>query len=331
MISIRESIADLERIDELQNALLECYRAALQAMAQYAVEFDDGATASYRKHVAALSGDLRGKPDAPRLFASRSVLRDELRDYRNKAAAFLGGLREELSGKAHALDLIVDAMATDDGDHEDRLRQSLASLRELADSPVASPIRTALATVSDRLEEGVEQIKRQNKLTIGQFRVEIQMLHSQVEALRAASSRSGCAYLNSRLEMETRISAVVETRKPFFLLLLSIRNLAPIEMQFGARARMDVMAAFTERAHKGMPDNAVFGRWSEAQFIGMIVADKAEATALATRLAQQLSEPCDSSENGQPPRPAPQVDVAVVDSSAGDIYEGLINNIDNYL
>jgi predicted component of type VI protein secretion system len=56
MISIRESIADLERIDELQNALLECYRAALQAMAQYAVEFDDGATASYRKHVAALSG-----------------------------------------------------------------------------------------------------------------------------------------------------------------------------------------------------------------------------------------------------------------------------------
>jgi GGDEF domain-containing protein len=259
------------------------------------------------------------------------VLRDELRDYRNKAAAFLGGLREELSGKAHALDLIVDAMATDDGDHEDRLRQSLASLRELADSPVASPIRTALATVSDRLEEGVEQIKRQNKITIGQFRVEIQMLHSQVEALRAASSRSGCAYLNSRLEMETRISAVVETRKPFFLLLLSIRNLAPIEMQFGARARMDVMAAFTERAHKGMPDNAVFGRWSEAQFIGMIVADKAEATALATRLAQQLSEPCDSSENGQPPRPAPQVDVAVVDSSAGDIYEGLINNIDNYL
>jgi hypothetical protein len=56
-----------------------------------------------------------------------------LRDYHNKAAAFLGGLREELSEKAHALDLIVDAMATDDG-HEGRLRQSLARLRDLSDS-----------------------------------------------------------------------------------------------------------------------------------------------------------------------------------------------------
>jgi hypothetical protein len=42
-----------------------------------------------------------------------------LRDYHNKAAAFL--------------DLIVDAMATDDG-HEGRLRQSLARLRDLSDS-----------------------------------------------------------------------------------------------------------------------------------------------------------------------------------------------------
>jgi GGDEF domain-containing protein len=331
MISIRASINDLERIDELQNASLECYRSALQAMAQYAVEFDDRATASYRQHVAAMSGDLHGKTDAPQLFASRSLLRDELRDYHDKAAAFLGGLREELSQKAHALDLLVDAMATDDGEHEDRLRQSLARLREVADSPAAVPIRTVLATVSDQLAQGVEQVKRQNKLTIGQFRVEIQMLHSQVEALRAASSRNGCAYLNSRLEMETRISAVVETRKPFSLLLLRIRNLALIEKQFGAQARVDIMAAFTERAHKGTPDHAVFGRWSEEQFIGMIEVDNAEAVALAKSLTQQISKPCASTENGKPPRPAPQVDVSIVDSSAGDIYEALINNVDNYL
>ena len=44
MLSIRESITDLERIDELHNASLECYHSALQATAQYAVGFDDGAT-----------------------------------------------------------------------------------------------------------------------------------------------------------------------------------------------------------------------------------------------------------------------------------------------
>ena len=72
MISIRESITDLERIDELNNdASLECYRSALQAMAQYAIEFDDSAAASCREHVAALSGDLPGEADAPLLCAAR--------------------------------------------------------------------------------------------------------------------------------------------------------------------------------------------------------------------------------------------------------------------
>jgi GGDEF domain-containing protein len=331
MISIRESITDLEKIGELHNASLECYHSALQAMAQYAVEFDDTAAASYRQRVAALSGDLRATADAPQLFASRSALRDELRDYRDKAAAFLVGLREELSGKARALDLIVDAMAADDGDHEDRLRHSLARLRELSDSPVASLIRTALAAVSGQLAEGIEQIKKQNKVTIGQFRIEIRMLHSQVEALRAASSKDGLAYLNSRLEMETRISAVIEARKPFSVILLKIRNLPLIERRLGPRARVDVMAAFTERARKGMPGNAVFGRWSEEQFIGMIAVGRAEAITLARRLTQQISEPCISTEDGKPPRPAPQVDAAVIDSSAGDTYEGLTNRINKYL
>jgi len=330
MISIRESITDLEKIGELHNASLECYHSALQAMAQYAVEFDDKAAASYRQHVAALSDGLRAKADAPQLFASRSALRDELSDYRDKAAAFLGGLREELSGKAYALDLIVDAMAADDVDHDDRLRQSLVRLRELSDSPVASLVRTALATVSDQLAEGIEHIKNQNKVTIGQFRVEIQMLHSQLEALRAASSKDGLAYLNSRLEMETRISAVIEARKPFSIILLKIRNLPLVESRFGTRARVDVMAAFTGRARKGMPDNAVFGRWSEEQFIGMIAVGRAEAIALAKRLTQQISEPC-VTEDGKPPRPAPQVDVAVIDSAAGDSYEGLTNRINKYL
>jgi len=225
----------------------------------------------------------------------------------------------------------VDAMAADDGDHEDRLKQNLVRLRELSDSPVTAPIRTDLATVSEQLAEGIEQIKRQNKLTIGQFRIEIQMLHSQIEALRAASGKDGLAHLNSRLEMETRIAAVVEARKPFFVLLLKIRNLTSIERQFGAQARVDVMAAFTERARNGMPNNAVFGRWSEEQFICMIAVDRVAAIALAKRLTQQISEPSFNTESGKPLRPPPQVDVAVIDSSAGDTYAGLTNRINSQI
>jgi len=331
MISIRESISDLEKIDELHHAALECYRAALQDLAQYAVEFDESATASHRQRVAALAGQLHGKTHVPQLFASRSALRDELRDYHHKASAFLVGLREELSEKAQALELIVDTMASAIGDDEDRFKNSLSKLRELSDSPAASPIRMALATVSEQLAQGVEQIKKQNQLVIGQFRVEIQMLHGQVEALRAVSTVSGSADLNSRPEMETAIARAVEARKPFSLLLLKIRNLPQIERQYGALVRPDAIAAFTTRTRKEMPADAILGRWSEEQFIAIVEMDRAEAIALAKRLAQQFSKPYPSTDKGKPPIPALEVDASVVDSAGGNIYEGLIKKIDTYL
>lgn len=339
MISIRESISDLEKIDELHHAALECYRAALQDLAQYAVEFDESATASHRQRVTALAGQLQGKSNVPQVIASRSTLRDELRDYHHKASAFLGGLREELSEKAQALELIVDTMATAVGDDQDRFKSSLSKLRELSDSPAASSIRTALATVSEQIAQGVEQIKKQNQLVIGQFRVEIQMLHGQVEALRAVSSGSDSGsgsdsvstHLNSRPEMETAIARAVEARKPFSLLLLKIRNLAQLERRYGAQVRPEAIAAFTTRARKGISDDAILGRWSEEQFIAIVAVDKVEAMALAKRLAQQFSKPYPSTGKGKPPIPALEVDASVVDSAGGNIYEALIKKVDTYL
>ncbi len=157
------------------------------------------------------------------------------------------------------------------------------------------------------------------------------MLHNQVESLREASSKSADARLNTRAEMESRITAAVEAGSPFSLLLLKIRNLPHIERQFGAQARADVIAAFTKRTQTEMPNGAIFGRWSEGQFIAMIASDRAAAVALAKRLAPQISKPCPSTENGKPARPAPLVDVSVVDSLAGDVYEGLMNKIGTYL
>ncbi len=89
MISIRESINELERIDKLPSAAFECYLSALQALAQYAVEFDEDAASAYRRRVAGLCGDLHGRVDADQLFASLSVLRDELSDYHDRARDFL--------------------------------------------------------------------------------------------------------------------------------------------------------------------------------------------------------------------------------------------------
>jgi GGDEF domain-containing protein len=331
MVSIRESITEFEKIYELQTASLECYRSAVQAMANYPVDFDAGATESFKRDLTALSSDLRGQMDARGLLATRAALRDELRDYHDKAAMFLNGLREELSQKARALDLLADAMASADGDHEERLRESLSKLREVSESPAAAGIRNALLTISDQLAQSIEQMKQQVRLIVGQFRAEIKMLHGQIASLQTDFGQGTSAHLNGRVEMETRISEEMAAGRSFSLLILKIRNLMLIERQFGAQARSDVVTEFAARVLKILPQHAALGRWSVDQFVALAPVEKSEAVALVKRLTLQVGEnPAGESGGGSRRVPA-QVNAAVLVNSPSDTYESLLRKIENYL
>src|SRR5947209_1964690 len=79
MISIRSSLSELERSDQLRSVLLECYLQAIRNAAQYAVELDDEITGPYRKYLTALADGV-ASCDAGALTGSRATLRSLMRD-----------------------------------------------------------------------------------------------------------------------------------------------------------------------------------------------------------------------------------------------------------
>src|SRR5271165_455403 len=143
MVSLRNSLTDLERAHESRDLALDCYRTAIQNLAQYVIEFDEQVAAQHRKYVEALAEELAtGTREA--LIESKATVRGLLRDYRDKATEYLRGLRDELAGTARALQEILDAISQSDGDHEIRLRKALVQLRAISDGATAEPIRQAV-------------------------------------------------------------------------------------------------------------------------------------------------------------------------------------------
>lgn len=331
MLSIRESINELERIQELQVATLDCYLSAIQAMAKYPVDFDTGVTESFRNDLSSLSSGLRQAAEPSNLLASRRALQDELKDYQDKATAFLNGLREELSDKAHALDLIVDNLMNADLGREVRLRESLAALRKLSKSSEGTAMGPTLLEISEQLERSIEHMKQQMKLTIGQLRVEIKMLHQQVESLQKNADSAESGHLDGRLEMEARISEQTRLQRAFSLLSLKIRNLPQIERQFGAQARADAVSRLAGEVAKILPADARIGRWNEDQFIAVLEIERSQAVALTKRIVQRMAEEPRNDEGRTSRRPPVQLSTAVLVSSPGDTYETLIRKIDYFL
>jgi GGDEF domain-containing protein len=331
MVSIQEAMTELEKTHQLQSALRGCYGSTIEEMARYAVEIDREITGAYRQHLAAIRAELSGDLDVEKLVASRSLLRNELRDYRDRASAFLNALRHELAEKAAALEAIVNAMAAADGDYEERLRTGLGKLRKLAGSPAADAIREVLTEACDQIEASIQEARKQNQLTVGQFMVEIKTLHKRIESLETASRKDEVTGLVSRVEMEARIASEVEQGQGFALILLKIRNLPMVQRQFGPKIRGEVLVAVAKRMPGGLPPQAVTARWSEDQFIVLLTLNKGEAIGLAKRLTQTLSGTYVCMENGKPQRPVLVINSAVVESPPGGTYDVLMDKVSQYL
>jgi GGDEF domain-containing protein len=151
MISIQSSLTELERSHQIRAAVLDCYVLAIRNAAHYAVELDEELTGSHRKYLETLATEVAsGTPET--LAESGATLRGLLRDYRDKAAGYLGNLRDELVGTARTLEEILDSLGQADGDHETNLRTALGKLRQVAAAPGYAALGTVISTSADSIE-----------------------------------------------------------------------------------------------------------------------------------------------------------------------------------
>ncbi len=296
MISIQQNLTELEMSYRLRTAALDCYLAAINNIAHYAVDLDAAITAPHRKYVGDLAGDLAdASPEA--LAESRATLRGLLRDYRDKAAQYLGGLRDQLSSTAQALQQMVAGLTLCDTDHTEKMKKDLGRLREVANSPEGNPVRAALRVLADSIEQSVEQIGKQHQFTVSQLQTELRLLHNRVDSLETAAATDDVTKLSTRRFIAEYLGSV-PTQGACYL-ILKMRGLGEARAKFGPAITDDVVGTFGRRLRNTLPKDAVIGRWSEQDFPAIVPAGKSGSDGLVKRVAEHLSMPYACMMNGR--------------------------------
>ena len=328
MISIQSSLSELERSHQIRAAVLDCYVLAIKNIAQYAVELDEELTGPHRKYLETLAKEVAtGKSEV--VTESRAGLRGLLRDYRDKAATYLCSLRDELSGTARTLEEILDSLGQADGDHETKLRTALGKLRQVAGAPGNTALGTVISAAADSIEQSLEQVRKQHQLTTSQFLVEIRMLHKRIDALESAAAIDEITRFATREELADRIRTTAAGQ--YCLLLVVARGLRRAEVEFGKEVGAALGGAFAKRLRKSLPPSAVIARWGHEEFAAMITASKAEALATAKWINEHLSGDYACLHSGTTVRPVLQLTVGVVDTSAQDTPERIVDRIGVFL
>jgi len=315
MTPIPNSLNDLDRCPAAPDMLLDCYLAAIRNVAHYTIELDDEITAPHRRYLVALAdGVASAHPEA--VAGSRATLRALLRDYRDRAAKYLGALREELAGSARALQEITDSLAQIDSDYEAQLRMELGRLREISGPLENGGVRGAILAAADSIGQSLGQIRQQHQLTVSQYLVEIRLLHKRIDLLEIAASLDELTKLLRRDEIEKQIGSA--SAGELCLLLVRAGGFRQAERQFSREVATELAAAFSRRL-----------RNCEEGFVA-ILSKEPEAMSRAKRIAEQLSGDYVCLERGKTVHPSLHLDVAVVETQPGDPLERTMKRIEEF-
>jgi GGDEF domain-containing protein len=288
MISIQQNLTELEKSHRVRTIALDCYLAAIHNMAEFAVDLDAAITAPHRRYLSDLAAGL---PDAlPEVLAeSRASLRELLRDYHDRAGAYLADFRNQLGSTAQALCEMVAGLSQCDTDHSEKLRGALVRLREVANSPEGSPVRVVVGGVADTIELSLEQMRKQHRFTVAQLQTEMRLLHNRIDSLETKISTDEVTKFSNRRFMAEFLGAVPPAGTGF--LILKISGLAEARAKFGPAIADDVVATFGRRLRNTVPKETVVGRWSEQDFLAIVPAAKPLDRTLVKPVVEHLSMP----------------------------------------
>jgi GGDEF domain-containing protein len=327
MISIHESMSELERCHRYGESALECYIAAITNSAHYAIELDEGITGPFRMNLEQLAKSL-GDASSSDLSESRVTLRTLLRDYHDKAAGSLHKLHEDFAATARSLQEILNSLSQSDGDNDKRLRETLTTLRKIPGMSDPASMRGAILDTAKTFEKTIEQIHQEHQLTVAQFLAEIRVLHKRIDVLECAAASDNLTKFSSRWELEKRIRSSVpgELR----LMLLKVRSFAAVEKQFGSEVCSELAGAFAKRLRNGLPPESFIGRWSEDEFAVLPVGLTAGAAEIAEKITANLTGAYVCLKTGKVVRPRLQVRTAAMDTSPAETHEKIIARMEEF-
>jgi GGDEF domain-containing protein len=328
MISIQSSLNELDRAHQIREGLLDCYLSAIKNCANYAIELDEDATAKHRKYLRTLGEEVACGENSI-VLESRAILRNLLRDFRDKGSQYLATLRDELANTARTLEEVLESLSQSDGDHESRLRKTIQNLREIADGAEGQALAPVLRNAASTIEQSVEQMRKQHQVTVSQFQIEIRMLHKRIDSLEAAASVDELTRFLNRAEMESSIRNA--TPGEYCLLLVSARGLRRAEVQFGPPVAEELEGAFAKRLRNSVPPQSVIARWGREEMVALLPTKKSEAVASGKWITEHLSGPYPCLCSGKTVRPVLQLNVGVVDTVTSESPDAVLTRIGIFL
>ncbi|MDX2180690.1 MAG: hypothetical protein SFV18_13925 [Bryobacteraceae bacterium] len=302
VLSLNTRFAEMDR-QEVRR-VVSFYSKALREAAERAIRFDDDRVNEFREALLHLAEELEGSGQHG-LDPIHEKFGESMAAFQRDGEGHLRTLREKLEEASGALANMVVSVSDLGTSHQADLEQEVDRLRLLQHVEDIVRLRAELADATARMSASLEGMRREHQMVVTQMRDEIRSLHREMESRSVRPPRpepvsaepaetpapaSEPTIGTGRREIERLLRDRTEADEPVTLLIVWMRNLAPMFTQHPPELVLDLMAAASARLDQVLQGRGRWSKWEDDCYIVCVPRAKSEVTRVAQDVAMRLNE-----------------------------------------
>jgi diguanylate cyclase (GGDEF)-like protein len=337
MISIKQSVSDLERAHRIAEKSIECYRDALRGVREHVLEASPLIGFDYRRQIEQLESELDARkilkdPAAVVLLAQiGEKLMDTVREFSNRSVeAFrqdtsnLRDILATLGGMAEALN-VQNLVSSDEFQSFEQHLEELTRIEDL------SLLRQSLSARVVDFRSKIDELSEKSRATISRLQCDVSIFRKKLDEAELQAATDPLTETCNRRELQRQIDLRIDLGKQFSLLMFDLNEFKSVNDRFGHAAGDHVLKHFANVVKSCVQPCDVVARWGGDEFIVVLDASIEEAKARSRQIFSKLEAPVVFQVRGRAVMLGIRASSGVAERGANETSPELFIRVDSFL
>ena len=297
MISIRQSVNDLERRDQLLEKSITCLFDAVHDIHEYAFEGFPAIASQYRPRIEEIESKLNfykivKNPDAAQVLTQAGEdLRNTLKDYSRRSVE---NFRQDTANLRDILGILgstAESLNSHNLVSADEFRDFGRQLEELTLIEDPTLLRQSLFDRAVEFRSKIDELSTENRATIMKLQKDVSVFRKKLDEAEMQAATDSLTGTYNRRELQRQIDMRIEVQKPFTLLMFDLNEFKSINDRFGHAAGDQVLKHFANAVRASVRPCDVVARWGGDEFIVIFDSSLEDAIARSRKIFARLASP----------------------------------------
>jgi diguanylate cyclase (GGDEF)-like protein len=258
------------QLEDLLQATLQSYRAALQSMAECGKQVFPQFGDEMRQTLLQLQKSLSSDASPAAVLETQKQVDVQLREWGNRASDYLKERTNEVKEIMTLMAKAAQTVSERDQKYVGQFEQLGSRLESIANLEDLKAIRQSLSQSATEMKSRVVDMSRDSRQSIAQLHAELRVYQARVEEVERLAFRDFLTGLDNRQYVEQQLAFRVKRAQAFCLILFDLNNFKLVNDSWGHLAGDELLKQFAQELRSFFRPMDTVGRWGGDEFIAVM-------------------------------------------------------------